>query len=245
MSHFFARTLVMMSNSQIDKLGRDLRSGQINAENLKRLELFRAEFGEAYKAVEDLFVNKLKLRITGRPSKSTVAIVEKLKRETIRLSQIQDIAGCRVLVPDIGAQDRLVHVLDTMLGRVVIDDKRDVPTHGYRAVHVIALHGNRPVEVQVRTFHQHAWAEISEKLADIFGQSIKYGAGEPWVLKFLSELSDLTAKLEGVILQGNTVGSGEKFSRRMDIRARLIRKEKGFIEEIQRLFDRAKNRVEG
>lgn len=235
----------MMSNSQIDKLGRDLRSGQIDADHLRRLELFRTEFGEAYKAVEDLFVNKLKLRITGRPSKSTVAIVEKLKRETIRLSQVQDIAGCRVLVPDIGAQDKLVQVLDTMLGRVVIDDKRDVPTHGYRAVHVIALHGSRPVEVQVRTFHQHAWAEISEKLADAFGQSIKYGTGEQWALKFLSNLSDLTAKLEGVRLRKNTAGSGQKFSQRMDTRARLMRQEKGFLEEIQRLFDRTKNRVEG
>lgn len=235
----------MMSNSQIDKLGRDLRSGQIDADHLRRLELFRAEFGEAYKSVEDLFVKRLKLRITGRPSKSTVAIVEKLKRETIRLSQVQDIAGCRVLVPDIGAQDRLVHVLDTMLGRVVIDDKRDVSTHGYRAVHVIALHGSRPVEVQVRTFPQHAWAEISEKLADAFGQSIKYGAGEQWALEFLSDLSGLTAKLESVRLQKNAAETGQKFSQRMDIRARLTRQEKGFLEEIQRLFDRTKKRVEG
>lgn len=234
----------MMSNSQIDKLGRDLRSGQIDADHLRRLELFRVEFGEAYKSVEDLFVKILKLRITGRPSKSTVAIVEKLKRETIRLSQVQDIAGCRVLVPDIRAQDKLVQVLDTMLGRVVVDDKREAPTNGYRAVHVIALHGSRPVEVQVRTFHQHAWAEISEKLADAFGQSIKYGVGEQWALKFLSKLSSLTAKLEGVRLQRSAAKSGQKFSQRMGNRARLERQEEAFFGEIQRLFDRTTGRVE-
>lgn len=236
---------MMMSNSQIDKLGRDLRFGQIDADHLRRLELFRAEFGEAYKAVEDLFVNTLKLRITGRPSKSTVAIVEKLKRETIRLSQVQDIAGCRVLVPDIGTQDKLVKVLDTMLGRVVIDDKRKVPTNGYRAVHVIALHGSRPVEVQIRTPQQHAWAEISEKLADAFGQSIKYGAGEQWALSFLSDLSRLTAKFEGVRLKKQTTEGGGKFSQRMDNRARLTRQEEGVLTEIQRLLDRTTDRVEG
>lgn len=37
--------------------------------------------------------DRLKLEPTGRPLKTTQAIVEKLRREKTRLSQMQDIAG--------------------------------------------------------------------------------------------------------------------------------------------------------
>src|SRR6266704_1936073 len=68
--------------------------------------------------------------------------------KTIRLTQIQDIAGCRIVTPD-------------------IIDRRDTPSHGYRAVHVIVRHSGKLVEIQVRTALQHLWAELSEKLADL------------------------------------------------------------------------------
>jgi hypothetical protein len=35
--------------------------------------------------------------------------------------------------------------------------------------------GRVPVEIQVRTHLQHAWAEIFEKLGDLFGRQIRYG----------------------------------------------------------------------
>lgn len=234
----------MLSNNQIDKLGHDLRSGQINVEHLKRLELFRSEFAEAYNFVEELLVHKMKLRITGRPSKSTVAIVEKLKRETVRLSQIQDIAGCRVLVQDLGMQDSLLQTLELMLGQPDIDDKRELPTNGYRAVHVIVRHKGRPVEIQVRTAMQHAWAEISEKLADTFGQSIKYGSGDGRTIEFLASLSKLTAELEYLRHRKFTVmkGSGG-YSARLAARGKLSRLEESCIKEIGRLFAKARVKV--
>lgn len=175
----------MLSNNQVDKLGAELRAGRIDEESLRRLELFRAEFVDAYTHVEDALVRTLRLSVTGRPSKSTVAIVEKLRRETARLSQIQDIAGCRVIVPDMSSQNQLLRALEAILGNAYVDDKRDAPKHGYRAIHVIARHKGRPVEIQLRTKPQHAWAEISEKFADAFGQSIKYGKGDSWVLVFI------------------------------------------------------------
>jgi ppGpp synthetase/RelA/SpoT-type nucleotidyltranferase len=79
---------------------------------------------------------------------------------------MQDIAGCRVVVPDIPAQDRVIARLDQMFDATVID-RRVKPSNGYRAVHVVVREVGLPVEVQVRTDLQHVWAESSEKLADV------------------------------------------------------------------------------
>lgn len=227
----------MMSNSQVDRLGKDLREGVITADHLKRLEAFRSEFVPAYKYVEDLLVHKLRLKITGRPSKSTVAILEKLRRETVRLSQIQDVAGCRILVPNMVDQDRVVATLDVMLGQPIVDDKRESPTNGYRAVHLIPKIDGRPVEIQIRTAPQHGWAEISEKLADTYGQSIKYGLGDPVPIDFLASLSVLTRRLEHLrVDRAKVERSIRNFAKRLREVAMLKRREALCIEEIHQLF---------
>src|SRR5207247_2523827 len=108
-----------------------------------------------------------------RPAKSTTAIREKLLRETIRLTQIQDIAGCRLIVDGIADQDAVTSALSRLFDNAIVVDRRDKPSHGYRAVHVIVSYSNRPVEIQVRTSLQHLWAEFSEKLSDVIDPSIK------------------------------------------------------------------------
>jgi ppGpp synthetase/RelA/SpoT-type nucleotidyltranferase len=187
-----------LTNSQIDKIGDKLRKDEIDADCLRKLEVFRGLYASAYKYVEDMLENKVGVPITGRPSKSTVAIVEKLKRETIRLNQIQDIAGCRVLVNGLAEQDNLVESLLILFPEVEVDDKRRISTNGYRAVHVIVWKDGRPVEIQIRTRLQHAWAEISEKVADDHGHEIKYGKGDESAREFLAKLSNATEKLEQI-----------------------------------------------
>lgn len=187
-----------LSNARIDRLGTKLKRGDLDAACLTELEKFRGQFMPAYRHVESILGITLKYQVTGRPSKSTVAIIEKLRRGTVRLSQMQDIAGCRIVTPSIVSQDRCVRDANLMLGGVVVDDKRERPIHGYRAVHVIYQGHGRPVEIQIRTKLQHAWAEISEKISDVYGHSIKYGSGAPWALDFLSRLSLITQQLENV-----------------------------------------------
>src|SRR5690606_11054829 len=116
----------LLSNSQIDKIGEKLRAGRIDAQCLRDLEVFRSLYAPAYQYIENTLVNHMGLSITGRPSKSTVSIVEKLKRETFRLNQIQDIAGCRVLVRGLAHQDQLIENMRVMLAdaNIEIDDKR-------------------------------------------------------------------------------------------------------------------------
>ena len=60
-------------------------------------------------------------------------------------------------------------------------DRREQPSHGYRAVHVLVQEAGKIVEIQVRTSLQQLWAELSEKASDVLDPAIKYGRGpEAW-----------------------------------------------------------------
>ncbi len=169
-----------LSKTQIDRLGERLKGGPHTESDLRLLDDYRQSFGEAYEAV----IRTIRQRgefPTGRPAKSTASIVEKLRRESIRLSQMQDIAGCRVVVKGFMEQEQCVASLKTDFPEASVIDRRDKPSYGYRAVHIIAEISGKPIEIQVRTSLQHLWAELSEKSSDVLDPTIKYGGGsEAW-----------------------------------------------------------------
>jgi len=94
---------MVLSKAQIDKLGERLKAGHLTEADLRELDDYRRSFGHAYETVKAVARCGDK-EPTGRV-KSTSSIVDKLRRETIRLSQIQDIAGCRIVVTDTLAQN--------------------------------------------------------------------------------------------------------------------------------------------
>ena len=187
-----------VSKAQIDRLGDRLRKGNITEADLRFLDQYRRSFTEAYEVVVGTIRRELALEPTGRPAKSTTSISEKLRRESIRLTQIQDIAGCRLIVPDISNQDSVVQSLQALFERTTVVDRRQQPSHGYRAVHVIVRYGGRMIEIQVRTELQHLWAELSEKLSDVAGPAIKYGGGDENIRGVLSRLSSVIAQEESL-----------------------------------------------
>ncbi len=166
-----------MTKTQIDRLGDRLRQGHVSEEDLRLLESYRRSFADAYDWVTQAIRAKLHIETTGR-AKTTDSITEQLRRESIRLPQIQDIAGCRVTVPNIREQDSVVSLLQQLFVGAEVVDRRKAPSHGYRAVHVIATVGGKLIEIQVRTARQHQWAELSEKLSDVIDPAIKYGGGD-------------------------------------------------------------------
>jgi ppGpp synthetase/RelA/SpoT-type nucleotidyltranferase len=186
------------SKTQLDKLGDRLRSGSRDEVDLRALDDYRRSFRVAYETVMGTARETLKLEVTGRPAKTTAAIIDKLNRQPIRLSQIQDIAGVRILAADVVHQDEIVKQLTSTFGNVGIDDRRSKPSHGYRAVHVIVELQGRAVEVQVRTPHQHQWAELSEKLADLIDPAIKYGGGPPFARQTLDDYSEILGTWEQI-----------------------------------------------
>jgi ppGpp synthetase/RelA/SpoT-type nucleotidyltranferase len=183
------------SKTQIDRLGDRLRGGSHTESDLRLLDDYRRSFGEAYEAVLRTIRQHGKLP-TGRLSKSTFSIVEKLRRESIRLSQMQDIAGCRVVVASVVEQEQFIASLRTVFPGASVIDRRDKPSYGYRAVHIIAEISGKPVEIQVRTALQHLWAEVSEKFSDVLDPAIKYGGGSDEWRSLLTSSSKAVASYE-------------------------------------------------
>ncbi len=185
-----------MSKTQIDRLGLRLKEGSIAEADLRMLDDYRRSFIGAYEQVVRATREQLGVEVTGRPAKSTTSIVEKLRRETIRLTQIQDIAGCRLVVSDVTAQDSIVESFKGLFQDVTIDDRRERPSYGYRAVHLIVSIAGKLIEIQVRTPIQHKWAELSEKVSDILDPSIKYGGGDKTTRDWLGRTSSLIDSVE-------------------------------------------------
>jgi putative GTP pyrophosphokinase len=50
----------------------------------------------------------------------------------------------------------------------------------------------------VRTLLQHQWAELSEKLSDVIGASIKYGEGDEEALGLLATASKFIGAIESI-----------------------------------------------
>lgn len=185
-----------MTKTQIDKLGERLRRGNTTENDLRLLDIYRRSYGDVYERIVGTIRMELALEPTGRPAKSTTALIEKLRRESIRLTQVQDIAGCRLIVTGIVDQDRAVRSLTELFVGATVVDRRIVPSHGYRAVHVVVFSEEKAFEIQVRTAMQHQWAELSEKFADLLDPAIKYGGGEEQVRSVLARMSGIVADAE-------------------------------------------------
>ncbi|HJR75246.1 MAG TPA: hypothetical protein VJ806_16600 [Luteimonas sp.] len=188
--------MVVWTNARIDQLGNRLRCGDLSVETLTQLDAYRASFFPAYEGVVNKLQGQLGWTLTGRPAKSTTALLDKLARQKVRLSQVQDIAGCRVVVDDFFLQERALLAMDVYLDSPIVYDRRVRSSHGYRAVHLVAAINGRKVEIQLRTQLQHLWAEISEKISDTVDPQIKYGVGNPVALRFLSRFSDAIRRVE-------------------------------------------------
>jgi ppGpp synthetase/RelA/SpoT-type nucleotidyltranferase len=160
-----------LSGSQVDKLGRRLRTAETpSVEDLQLLEqLRRAHENARLEVVQALLAEGL--QGTSR-LKTTSTIIEKLRREsTMHLSRMQDIAGVRLVIDserpeqERPEQDRVVERIHQLFPDARTVDRRVRPSYGYRAVHVIVRTQGCLVEVQVRTHMQDRWAQIIERLA--------------------------------------------------------------------------------
>jgi len=187
-----------VTKAKTDKLGDRLRKGPVTDDDLRLLDVYRRSFGSAYETIVGTIRHTLSLEPTGRPAKSTTAIIDKLHRESIRLTQIQDIAGCRLIVSDVAAQERVIESLKELFPKSTVVDRRRRPSYGYRAIHVVVPIEDKSVEIQVRSELQHQWAELSEKLSDVIDPAIKYGAGDASALALLSEMTELIETVETI-----------------------------------------------
>lgn len=194
------------------------------AQRLKRLESIEAKLRRFGKP-----------RADGKPSR-------------MKLSQMQDIGGCRAVVPSPWHLARLVKVYDRDFAeahkrprpdRSLCYEKYDYiktpKPDGYRGVHFVykyqsgraahAPHQNLRIEVQLRTGLQHAWATAVETAGIFTKQALKSNVGSENWLRFFALMGSAIAMRERRPLvpglptsKGTLVGELKQLATSLDVR---------------------------
>lgn len=200
----------LLSKGQIDKLGKVIRNDHLSDEEWTQFETLRRRCDEVAIVFNDQIrgvILESDIDITSR-FKNIETIREKLRRSPMRLSQMRDLIGFRIVAPGGRIrQDEIAAKLSTQFqdhGIKSIDRRRD-PIHGYRALHLEVEFDGAVIEIQIRTLLQHEWAEAFERLADICGRGIRYGEPpqldhlDPSLREEVQTCLDLLARLSKIV----------------------------------------------
>lgn len=138
------------------------------------------------------------------------SIIAKLARKpNISLYDMQDLAGCRVIVHSVADVYNVSNDYSSKVKHAEhkTDDYIKNPKKtGYRSLHIIyrfysdseisANFNGMFVEVQFRTQLQHLWSTAVETMGIYTGTNLKAGEGPPEILRFFALVSSLFANEE-------------------------------------------------
>lgn len=190
---------------------RKYKSGDCSAEEFEAaitvMVAFRSQFTNPLLAVnrrlrEIVLKSELQPEVTQRLKKSAT-ILNKLSREAgLDLSRMQDIGGCRVVLPTLDAlREFQKHVEAEWAGSLhhVRDYIVTPRASGYRALHAIVVQDGVQIEIQLRTESMHAWAETVEAFSGFMGTNFKQD-GSHVVQEFMQAMSQAEAANEAGVV---------------------------------------------
>lgn len=148
------------------------------------------------------------------------SIMKKLRREpTMSLWTMQDLGGCRVVVPTVEDVYRVAKTYKKSRVRHICKNEYDYlqepKPSGYRSYHMVyqyqsdtkdTYNRNMLIEIQIRTHLQHLWATALETMGLFTNQALKAGLGEEDVLRFFKLISSAFAIVEGLPTVPDTPG---------------------------------------
>lgn len=136
--------------------------------------------------LKDISLEIDKKIIIAKRLKRIPSIVNKLKRfNTMKITQMQDIAGCRAILPTNKKLQKMKRkLIKNKLFEIKNDYVKNPKYDGYRGIHLVCRCNKKEnqqqysVEVQLRTKVQHSWATAIE-IIDIFEkQTLKTNDGK-------------------------------------------------------------------
>lgn len=148
--------------------------------------------------------------IVAQRLKRMPTIISKLERlPWLRLSRMQDIGGCRAIVPS--AKDAFRHATELLDSRVRhrlvgYKDYIEYPRKsGYRGLHLVYAYNSETTnqwqglktEIQIRSRLQHQWATAVEVVGLFTNNDLKSNLGDSRWLRFFALMSSVIAFREG------------------------------------------------
>ncbi|MCA9798373.1 MAG: RelA/SpoT domain-containing protein [Cyanobacteria bacterium HKST-UBA04] len=208
------------SRERVNRAGHNVRSGSLTSEDIDVIENWRAAHNKILNDWQSNLRNRCKKnkKITfAQRLKRRNTIFDKLTRQPeMQLSRMHDIAGCRLIFPDIASlheyrnslhESRMKHVLRKADEAPYPYDYMEHPhpdNSGYRGIHDVFKYCARPgrsqewnnllVEIQYRTSSQHAWATAVEIAGHITGNYSKFDQGDEQQKEFFRLTSEIIAR---------------------------------------------------
>lgn len=208
------------SKGRVDRAGRSIASQHYDHDDVDVLENWRASHAHILNTFKQLLYNRAPRYdvIVAQRLKRRPTIIDKLSRfPEMNLSRMHDIAGCRLIFPNIAELQAFRSELNA--GR--FDHKRrnegdgrwdylDNPKEdGYRGIHDAFKYEVEPkdrrmktaqpwngmlIEIQYRTFIQHAWSTAVEVAGLVTVNNPKFGRGRQEVKDFFRVSSEMLAR---------------------------------------------------
>jgi hypothetical protein len=167
------------------------------------------------------------LRRRGRRIDPDVIVAQRIKRlssielklrlrDSMKLTQMQDIGGCRAILKNVDAVRGLVESFKTseIKHKILTEDDyiQNPKSSGYRGVHLVYsyfsdkkdTYNGLKIEVQIRSQLQHAWATAVEVVGTMIDQALKSSLGDDTWLRFFQLMSSEIARLEKTPIIPNT-----------------------------------------
>jgi len=223
------RTRPEFDASEINKAARILVA---NASANEKLDSQALAIVNNWRSAHDYALNGIHMTMKGRAKRivgGNVDSAQRIKRlesillklgdrPTMKLSQMQDIGGCRVILPSIkdvyalrDMYDRDPPVHEALTPKDYVDEP--VPDSGYRSLHLKYRFKGRgtslpwdglKIEMQIRTQLQHQWATAVETAGALKDQAFKSRRGDLAWRRFFTLVSSLFASHEGCPLVPST-----------------------------------------
>jgi ppGpp synthetase/RelA/SpoT-type nucleotidyltranferase len=193
----------MMSKSQINKLGREIRlklrdNIALLDDELSGLQEYRISFKEdlsdVFRLIATLSSQGRKDNIVSFRIKRIESILSKIKREpTMSLGNMGDIAGCRVIVYSLTELNNLVGSINKNFTINNFNDYVTTPKDdGYNGYHFYVRsprNEHKLIEIQIRLISTHKWASLVEILDILYDLKLKEGQENKELQDFIKILS--------------------------------------------------------
>ena len=171
-------------------------------------------------------------------TKRFISIAIKLDRQpSMKLTQMQDVGGCRAVVKSIGAvreldkfyagESEMKHQFSTRDDYIL--NPRD---SGYRGIHLVYRYfsdrkmgqswNGLKIEMQLRSLYQHAWATAVETVGTFIGQALKSSRGPDEWRRFFALMGSVIAIRERAPLVPGTPSSHTSLIAELDDHAYLL-----------------------
>lgn len=213
------------SRNQVDKAGFSIVNPGVNEKDLQSAYSIINNWRSSHSYPLNTFQINLRSKI--KSMKKGVLVAQRIKRldsiklkiersqtKTIQLSQMQDIGGCRAVLPLNSDVKRLVESYKASRFAHQLRGEKDYINNpkadGYRCHHLIFQYFSKEnqisaydklrIEIQIRTAPQHAWATALEAVGIFTRQALKSNRGSDEWLRFFSLTSSAIAMMEGAPL---------------------------------------------